>query len=155
MTKVDAGKKDIQAIIKVISARKPSFEETFRANSHKTPIISDGGDMAVNIDVSKENLDEAGQQELTTVKKQVAETKLTPEFIELPPPVPPVMVVHEENESPPVKENVDSFEKAHELTCPHAELVNFWRPLTEADMAYVSPFATPNAGDKYVTFEPG
>jgi hypothetical protein len=146
LTKVDAGKKDIQAIIKAISTRKSSFEETFRSN---------GGDVAVNIDESKGNLDEVEQQELTTVKIKVAENKLTPEFIELPPPVPPVMVVHEENEGLPVKENVDSFEKAHELTCPHAELVNFWRPLTEADMAYVSPFATPNAGDKYVTFEPG
>lgn len=111
--------------------------------------------MAVNIDESRGNLDEVEQQELTIVKKTVADNKLTPEFIELPPPVPPVMVVQEETESPPVKGNVDSFEKAHELTCPHAELVNFWKPLTEADMAYVSPFATPNAGDKYVTFEPG
>ena len=108
--------------------------------------------MVAHEDESEENLDEIEQQDLFVDKKNVIDI---PSFIELPPPMPPVMVEVDANESSPVIENVDSLLVTHELTCPHAELVNFWRPATAADMAYVSPYKIQDAGDKYVTFEPG
>lgn len=145
MTKVDAGKKDIEAIIKVISARKPSFEETFKANSHKT-ITSDGGNVVKHVDESGENSNKVDHD------RGIVDTSA---LIDIPPPMPPIMVKVDTNESPLVNENVESLPVDHELTCPHAALVNFWRPATPADLAYVSPYATPDAGDKYITFEPG
>lgn len=56
--------------------------------------------------------------------------------------------------------------KYHELSCPDEEqsealpLLQFWRPITEADSIYRTPFATASDDDegsqvKYVTFEPG
>jgi len=40
------------------------------------------------------------------------------------------------------------------LTCPHADLVTFWRVPTVTDKAYRSPFADVGPKEKYVTFEP-
>ena len=42
---------------------------------------------------------------------------------------------------------------SHDLDCPHSDLVKFWRPPTEADLAYKTPFYTEGV-IKYVTFEP-
>jgi hypothetical protein len=43
----------------------------------------------------------------------------------------------------------------HELKCPNADLVKFWKPTTADDMAYRSPYAVEGSESKYVTFEPG
>ena len=42
---------------------------------------------------------------------------------------------------------------AHILTCPHADLVTFWKPPIDADAKFKNPFKTEK--EKYVTFEPG
>jgi hypothetical protein len=44
---------------------------------------------------------------------------------------------------------------SHELKCPHADLVKFWKPTTVADMNYKTPYYTEGAEDRYITFEPG
>jgi hypothetical protein len=43
----------------------------------------------------------------------------------------------------------------HQLSCPHGELMTFWKPCTKSDINYVSPFKDYGPKDKYVTFEPG
>ncbi len=43
----------------------------------------------------------------------------------------------------------------HSLTCPHGDLLTFWKKPSFADINYVSPFAAVGPVDKYVTFEPG
>lgn len=43
----------------------------------------------------------------------------------------------------------------HELLCPHADLIQFWKPATAEDLAYVSPYYIEGADTRYVTFEPG
>lgn len=43
----------------------------------------------------------------------------------------------------------------HKLSCAHGELLTFWKPCTESDMKYVSPFKNYGPKEKYVTFEPG
>mmetsp|Transcript_6259 Transcript_6259/g.9354 ORF Transcript_6259/g.9354 Transcript_6259/m.9354 type:complete len:451 (-) Transcript_6259:1628-2980(-) len=42
----------------------------------------------------------------------------------------------------------------HELDCPHAELVTFWKKTTKADLQYKSPYNDFGPAKKYVTFEP-
>lgn len=42
----------------------------------------------------------------------------------------------------------------HSLTCPHGELLQFWKPTTEEDWAYRTPYEE-KGRTKYVTFEPG
>jgi hypothetical protein len=43
----------------------------------------------------------------------------------------------------------------HQLTCPDGDLLSFWKRTTDADRAYVTPFANSGPEEKYVTFEPG
>jgi len=51
--------------------------------------------------------------------------------------------------------------KYHELSCPDEEtealhLLQFWHPITKADIHYRTPYATEEGSEvKYVTFEPG
>lgn len=42
----------------------------------------------------------------------------------------------------------------YRLNCLHGHLMSYWRPPTEADLRYVSPFASHGPPNKYVTFEP-
>lgn len=43
----------------------------------------------------------------------------------------------------------------HQLTCPHGELLQFWKPLTQRDLDFETPFAHKGPGTKYIIFEPG
>lgn len=45
--------------------------------------------------------------------------------------------------------------KFHELSCPGAEQLTFWKSVTDADLAYKTPYEDNSMGTKYVTFEPG
>eukprot|EP01035_Chromulina_nebulosa_P018978 gene18978-24790_t len=49
---------------------------------------------------------------------------------------------------------VNRLPPVHTLTCPHGDLLSFWRAPTKKDIEYVSPYATYGPVDKYVTFEP-
>mmetsp|Transcript_18206 Transcript_18206/g.16498 ORF Transcript_18206/g.16498 Transcript_18206/m.16498 type:complete len:673 (+) Transcript_18206:3-2021(+) len=49
---------------------------------------------------------------------------------------------------------VNRLPPVHTLTCPHGDLLSFWRAPTKNDIDYVSPYATYGPEDKYVTFEP-
>lgn len=43
----------------------------------------------------------------------------------------------------------------HQLTCPHGELLQFWKPLTQRDLDFETPYTYKGPGTKYVIFEPG
>lgn len=43
----------------------------------------------------------------------------------------------------------------HNLTCPHADLVTFWKKPTASDLKYRTPYLNYGPRTKYVTFEPG
>lgn len=45
--------------------------------------------------------------------------------------------------------------KNHELTCPHGDLVTFWKKPTASDLRYRTPYLKHPPRIKYVTFEPG
>lgn len=53
-------------------------------------------------------------------------------------------------------ENLSSVDPSmyHTLTCPHADLMTFWKPPTLKDLQYKTPFINTKGGIKYVTFEP-
>lgn len=50
--------------------------------------------------------------------------------------------------------NIDPLTSMHKLTCPHGDLMTFWKPPTLKDLQFVSPFANYGPNVKYVTFEP-
>ena len=43
----------------------------------------------------------------------------------------------------------------HQLSCPHGDLLTFWKRCKLEDMEHVSPFEAAGPPNKYVTFEPG
>ena len=73
---------------------------------------------------------------------------------------------HSQREAPSATVSTSSAENSHgqtgsgfvpqDLSCPHGNLVQFWRRPTPHDLSYTSPFASiaPDAQPKYVTFEP-
>ena len=65
------------------------------------------------------------------------------------------VVVKEPETEPPNAVKIASSAVHHELICPHADLIQFWKPATAKDLAYVSPYAIEGADTRYVTFEPG
>jgi hypothetical protein len=54
-----------------------------------------------------------------------------------------------------VEERKPKAPKIHKLDCPHADLVQFWKAPTKADLEYESPYKNYGPTPKYVTFEPG
>lgn len=68
-------------------------------------------------------------------------------------------VLLEHNHLPAGIKQQEPREKAnyHILTCPYKDLVTFWKPPTEHDLKYKTPYmiANEHQATKYVTFEPG
>ena len=154
ITKVDAGKEDLKKIVQKIVKRKPSFEETFEANSNKSPPIINVG-ITSNVD-----LEPIVDADPIIVVDPVIEEEpvivVAPVIVAVPTAIAssitPVQTQAVTTTTIPVKAQ---HLPSHELLCPHASLVKFWKPTTPADLAYVSPFAIAGAEAKYVTFEPG
>ena len=72
----------------------------------------------------------------------------------VPPKIIPVLGVDVPDTAlPPLKGPLKH--EFHPLTCPHGELMEFWKPATAADVKYVSPYVDPARPNKYVIFEPG
>lgn len=81
------------------------------------------------------------------------------------------VVIDDPHEEPPILPGEEEFSEVepanldmnpvigdtqmHVLSCPHAELLSFWRRPKVADLEYESPYASFGPSDKYVTFEPG
>ena len=160
ITKVDAGKEDLKKIVQKIVKRKPSFEETFEANSNKSPPIINVG-ITSNVDlepiVDADPIivqDPVIEEEPVIVVAPVVEEN--PVIVAVPTAIAssitPVQTQAVTTTTIPVKAQ---HLPSHELLCPHASLVKFWKPTTPADLAYVSPFAIAGAEARYVTFEPG
>jgi hypothetical protein len=150
ITKVDAGKNDLKKIVEKIVKRPPTFEETF-ANSQKDPPIINGGVIS-KVDLEPPTIEEDPTFEPAPIIEEEPVIEVVP-VIDAVPPVIAINIVPDPTLATiPVK--AEHF-PSHELLCPHASLVQFWKPTTPADMAYVSPFAIAGAEPRYVTFEPG
>jgi hypothetical protein len=154
ITKVDAGKKDLKKIVEKIVKRPPTFEETFANSKRDPPIINVG--VLSKVDLEPPTIEEDPTFEPVPIIEEEPVIEIAT-VIEAVPPVVAINVVPDPTlavttATIPVKaEHLPS----HELLCPHASLVQFWKPTTPADMAYVSPFAIAGAEPRYVTFEPG
>ena len=118
-----------------ITKRKPSFEDAFNASREFYQPARPIRDAPI-IEVVEEE-----PKTLEVVQKE-PETVL--EVVNVDPEI-----------EPPSEEKVVASVVHHELLCPHAELIQFWKPATAQDLAYVSPYYIEGADTRYVTFEPG
>ena len=119
-----------------ITKRKPSFEDQFNASREFSQLARPIREIPI-----------------TEVIEEVPETK--PEVVVKEPEAVNEVIQEDPEIEPPIEEKVVPSVVHHELLCPHAELIQFWKPATAQDLAYVSPYYIEGADTRYVTFEPG